>query len=50
MTEQCEGGFCRQANEALEPHTCPYAEDIDGDCETLCNCCEFCTDSCSDEI
>jgi hypothetical protein len=50
MTKECEGGFCGGRNEATEPHTCPYAEDVDGDVETLCTCCEFCTDSCADEI
>ena len=50
MTEKCEGGFCEGRNEATEPHTCPYAEDINDDSVTLCNCCEFCTDSCADEI
>jgi len=32
--------------EATEDHTCPYAEEINDDNETLCNCCEDCTQEC----
>jgi len=39
-----------QANEAAEPHTCPYAEDIHGDTKTLCNCCCDCSGKCRECI
>lgn len=35
---------------ASEPHPCPYAEEIGGDCETLCNCCPNCTGECAMDI
>ena len=37
-------------NPASEPHTCPYAEDINGDSETQCDCCADCTSECADDI
>ncbi len=33
-----------------QPHVCPYASDVDGDDETLCNCCDECTEACEDDI
>lgn len=33
-----------------DEHTCPYKEDIDGDYETLCSCCDFCIRNCMDNI
>lgn len=36
--------------EALEPHTCPFKEDINGDHETLCTCCEPCQNGCAQDI
>lgn len=33
-----------------EPHTCPYAEEIGGDYETLCNCCDDCQGECCMDI
>lgn len=35
---------------SLEPHTCPYSEEIGGDFETLCNCCENCQSNCAGDI
>ncbi len=35
---------------AQSPHTCPYAEDINGDSETLCECCEKCAHECAMDI
>ena len=29
-------------NPALEDHTCPYAEEINNDYDSTCNCCEEC--------
>lgn len=37
-------------NEACEPHTCPYAEDINGDSESMCNCCSDCEYNCAMDI
>lgn len=37
-------------HEAIEPHTCPFAEDIHGDSETLCTCCEACEHECLMDI
>ena len=44
--EMCECG----KNPATEPHTCPYAEEINGDYETLCTCCEECQQNCIQDI
>jgi hypothetical protein len=43
---------CHQCkiNVAEDLHTCPYREDIDGDCETTCNCCADCEYCCCQEI
>ena len=38
------------SNEGESDHTCPYREDINDDCETLCNCCSDCTYNCAMEI
>ena len=35
---------------ATPPHVCPYAEDINGDSETLCTCCDVCTAECAADI
>lgn len=39
-----------QKNEAQDDHTCPFAGDIHDDHETLCNCCDQCTQDCADDI
>lgn len=43
---------CKNCGEegTVEPHTCPYLEEICGDSETKCNCCESCQWLCCDEI
>ena len=46
MTEKCRCG----KNEATEPHTCPYAEDINDDYESLCSCCDACVHECAMDI
>ena len=33
-----------------EPHGCPYREDVNNDFETLCTCCELCTEECASDI
>lgn len=35
---------------AEELHTCPYAEEINDDHETLCNCCDECQHDCCMDI
>ena len=37
-------------NPATAPHTCPYQDEINGDDETLCTCCESCEHSCAMDI
>jgi hypothetical protein len=44
--EMCKCGV----NQATEPHTCPYAEDINEDYETKCTCCESCEQECAMDI
>lgn len=38
------------SHEKDEPHTCPFAEEIHGDNETLCTCCDECTYQCAMDI
>ena len=45
--EKC--GSCEK-KEKSEPHSCPFSEALDNDSETLCNCCDDCTDECSMRI
>lgn len=33
-----------------EPHTCPYKSDVNGDDETLCRCCDGCSQECANDI
>ncbi len=40
---------CKCGNDPQELHTCPYAEEINGD-DTLCNCCNSCVSNCCDDI
>ena len=44
----CERPGCHE--EALPPHVCPYAADINDDHETKCTCCEKCSQECADDI
>ena len=39
-----------QSKPAQEPHTCPFAEEIHGDSESLCDCCDDCMHQCSMDI
>ena len=43
-------GVEEQALETAELHTCPYAEEINGDYETLCDCDEARTRQCAADI
>lgn len=33
-----------------DEHTCPYAEEIHNDYESLCNCCDYCQQQCAWDI
>lgn len=37
-------------NAANEDHPCPYKSELQGDDETLCNCCDECCQECADDI
>jgi len=43
---------CSRCNNsaANNKHICPYAEEINNDSETLCNCCDSCTHECCMDI
>ena len=46
--ELCQG--CKK-NKAKEPHSCPYASDINGDDNPeYCTCCADCTNDCLMDI
>jgi len=50
-TEQVEPRCPRSKNhEGKEPHPCPYRSEINDDDETLCTCCDNCTQECADDI
>lgn len=41
---------CRCGGEGLSDHTCPYAEEMHGNYDTICNCCESCMYQCAMDI
>lgn len=41
---------CRCGDDGIEAHTCPYAEEIGNDSETLCNCCDYCSYQCAMDV
>jgi len=41
---------CECGSTSEDLHTCPFAEDINGDYESLCNCCSECTRECMMDI
>ena len=43
-----EGSGCENDGRSL--HLCPYKEDLWGEENTLCNCCDDCTTHCLHEI
>lgn len=45
LTYLC-GWYTTKPHEGKAPHTCPYSEEINGDSETLCTCCDACEQSC----
>ncbi len=48
MSYEEEGCTCDM--EIIEPHSCPYSEEIDEDYEFECTCCPVCTKNCQDSI
>jgi len=42
--------YCTCDKHVYDEHTCPYAEDISGDSETLCTCCPYCEHQCCMDI
>ncbi|KKL16607.1 hypothetical protein LCGC14_2493840 [marine sediment metagenome] len=38
------------SNEAEPEHTCPFAEEVNGDYERMCECCAECTEACAESI
>ena len=41
---------CKCGDPSIEEHTCPFSEEIHGDSETMCNCCDECTYQCAMDI
>lgn len=41
---------CTCETEEIEAHTCPYAEEIADDYESMCNCCAHCYGECCMDI
>jgi hypothetical protein len=37
-------------HEGKQPHVCPFRWEINDDDETLCTCCDDCTQECADDI
>jgi len=46
--QQCGRGNCPNLATAL--HTCPFSSEINGDDDTLCDCCEDCEHECAMDI
>lgn len=41
---------CKCGKERKEDHTCPFAEEINNDNDSLCNCCKDCIRNCAMDI
>ena len=39
-----------EVNDAQSEHTCPYAEEINDDSDSLCDCCSDCEHECCMDI
>jgi len=46
----CSGYHCEKNTPAIKKHTCPYAAEIFGDHDSLCDCCEECANECAMDI
>ena len=50
-TVQCpKAGHSGKHGPAQEPHTCPFAVEINDDETSLCTCCKECTHECAMDI
>ena len=48
---ECEGRrYACRGHASAEAHACPFREEIRGDYETLCHCCEACVIECQGDI
>jgi hypothetical protein len=52
QTDVSSSGKCSRCktNDAQKEHTCPYAEEINDDHETMCDCCSDCEHECCMDI
>lgn len=48
--DETEGCTCERDAEFIEPHTCPFREDVNDDYEYTCTCCPYCTQECAEDI
>lgn len=46
-TEMCEN--CGK-NPATEPHPCPFDQEIEGNDDDVCTCCETCQEDCEIDV
>jgi len=46
----CTGHHCHGKGIGEDDHTCPFAEEINDDHESMCNCCNVCASGCADDI
>jgi len=51
-TDVSSSGKCSRCNnnDAQQEHSCPYAEEINGDRDSLCDCCSDCEHECCMDI
>jgi len=45
-----EPEFCKHPDPDVAPHPCPYSQEIKGDDDTLCRCCDWCERECARDI
>lgn len=50
MKENDYGEPCTCAVEVIEPHPCPFNQDVNDDSDSLCTCCTSCEAQCVMEI
>jgi len=52
LEEVHDNALCECCEAALgeNEHTCPFREDVGGDCVTYCNCCHDCEEKCCADI
>ena len=52
LTDVSSSGKCSrcEVNDAQSEHTCPYAEEINNDSDSLCDCCSDCEHECCMDI